>query len=78
MQALGFSFFLTKIQSLNIPTKNSTIIKMTYTGQDDTLKVLIRSKPSNDTNKNIELFKYRTFAYDIKSTFLGFPFHLLN
>ena len=37
MQALGFSFFLTKIQSFNIPTKNSTIINMTYTGQDDTL-----------------------------------------
>ena len=53
-------------------------MNLSNTGQDDTLKVLIRSKPFNDTNKNIELLKYRTFAYDTKSTFLGFPFHLLN
>ena len=64
--------------SHKIPTKNSTIINLSYTGQDDTLGVLIRSKPFNDTNKNIELFKYRTFASDTKSTFLGFPFHSLN
>ena len=36
--------------------------------------------PFNDTNKNIELFKSRifAFAYDTKNTFLGFPSHSLN
>ena len=68
MSALGFSFSLAKLQSFNIPTKNSAIINLGYTGQDYTLGVLIRSKLFNDTNKNIELFKYRTFAfaYDTK------------
>ena len=51
---LGFPFPLLHY-SHKIPTKNSTIINLSYTGQDDTLGVLIRSKPFNDTNKNIEL-----------------------
>ena len=51
---LGFPFPLLN-HSHKIPTKNSTIINLSNTGQDDTLGVLIRSKPFNDTNKNIEL-----------------------
>ena len=76
---LGFPFPLLNY-SHQIPTKNSTIINLSNTGQDDTLEVLIRSMPFNDTNKNIELFKYRifAFAYDTKNTLLAFPSHSLN
>ena len=74
---MGFPFNLPNY-SHKIQTKNSTIINLSNTGQDDTLGVLIRSKPFNDTNKNIELFKYRNFAfaYDTKNTFLLFSFSL--
>ena len=61
---MGFPFPLLNY-SHKIPTKNSTIINHSYTGQDDTLEVLIRSMPFNDTNKNIELFKYRTLLLPI-------------
>ena len=57
---MGFPFPLLNY-SHKIPTKNSTIINLSNTGQDDTLEVLIRSKPFNYTNKNIELFKYKTY-----------------